>query len=556
MTEPNSLYRTLIRGSIEQITAFALGGSPGVEENSDGCYRDGRDKLMIPGTSLAGALIEAGARVFPRLITSDFEQSLLQGRITGKRLQAPKPGPKADSEAATFQSIWKFRNARLSSSETRTEWRQGVGIRQATGASAGQKKALYDFEVVPVGAAWGLFLEIDTYRGGAEAEALAVLALNEWVQGRGWLGRGPARGTGWFRLTIDTVLRLPRTHQVLEVWPDNTLPLDEALQAVQPLGALLTWSDAIKDARVATADWQQGTWHFLGIPILLGPGRGPEDYGWDVLQVGGHPAGELNPSLAGIQEPLSVRTSSDQSADWHGRNYKLPDAPFVSTQPTGKNSGQPFLPGGGIRGPLRHTASRLERSHDTAVRDPNRPDDPEAKRLRAEIDQRRTASGMVHDAEVRAMADVITELFGTEELCGRVLVSDAELTGPHFRVARVEHHAEDEFSAGVYGTSKFDRNVLSEGPMRFRIVLEAPNPGVLQSMARKLLPTLELARLGHMPLGGGKWRGAGWVSWTVGPLELSRAGGTNTIHEEDNATTHSLTERVERLFTWREPEHD
>ncbi len=57
-------YRTLIQASIVQTTALAVGGSS-PDGNPDACYRDGLGRLTIPGTGLAGALVETAARLFP-----------------------------------------------------------------------------------------------------------------------------------------------------------------------------------------------------------------------------------------------------------------------------------------------------------------------------------------------------------------------------------------------------------------------------------------------------------------------------------------------------------
>ena len=121
------------------------------------------------------------------------------------------------------------------------------------------------------------------------------------------------------------------------------------------------------------------------------------------------------------------------------------------------------------------------------------------------------------------MADDITKVFGAEELGGRILVRDAALAvsdggiTPHYVIARLEHHAEDEFTAGVYGGGKFDCDVLLEGRMDFQIVLEAPSLEDLQAMVQRVAPALELARPRQLPLGGGKWRGAGGCLGASGP---------------------------------------
>jgi len=113
-----------------------------------------------------------------------------------------------------------------------------------------------------------------------------------------------------------------------------------------------------------------------------------------VLQVGAHPSVALTSQQSDPLPPLSVadkyrgeREPSETGGSlehWRVVNdeFKLPDAPFVTTLAATAKTERPYLPGGGLRGPLRQTASRLQRARKepdgraTLVRDPNWKDDP------------------------------------------------------------------------------------------------------------------------------------------------------------------------------------
>ncbi|MFM9966014.1 MAG: RAMP superfamily CRISPR-associated protein [Planctomycetaceae bacterium] len=545
-----SLYRTLIVGRIEQCSALSVGGTPEVETGSDSCFRDGAGRLTIPGTSLAGALIETAARLFPSLVSDQPNSRLLGDQVTGKTTTIPQSKAR-DDQAEFVQSVWRLRNSHPvtvnGTADVATEWRQGVGIRQATGTTAQNKRALYDFEVVPTGTHWSFLLEIDTHRGGQVAEALAILTLNEWCESRGWLGRSAARGTGWIKLAKDglTVLRLPKTPDLIEAWPNNSAAnLSTLLARLVGAGAVNgDWSELLLESQVVAEErqWAGGQWHYLTIPVTLDVGKPTAaDFGWNVLQVAGYPCGDLTANAVTLVGPLSVADGDN----W--RESKTPDAPFVNTKPRG-GSVQPFLPGSGLRGSLRHTTSRLARGEQVAVRDPNWRDDPEAKALRQQLDEKRKQVRHLSDSDVRPLADELTKHFGSEELCGRVLVSDALLTNPNdFQLAQTEHHAEDEFTGGVYGSGKFDKQVLLTGQLQFRIVLEAATLDELQTLAQRLAPALELARLGHLPIGGGKWRGAGWVPWKFGSMQRTHAG--ESVDEQQDATRISIRSRLTEIL--------
>ncbi len=80
---------------------------------------------------------------------------------------------------------------------TQAEIRDGVGIDRDSGRAADGAK--YQFEVVPVGATFGLNLLV---QNASEAElGLLWIGLNAFEQGRVLLGGAKSRGLGWCKLT-------------------------------------------------------------------------------------------------------------------------------------------------------------------------------------------------------------------------------------------------------------------------------------------------------------------------------------------------------------------
>lgn len=209
----------------------------------------------------------------------------------------------------------------------------------------------------------------------------------------------------------------------------------------------------------------------------------------------------------GLLAPLGVSAETFRKEEYN------PDAPVVVTD-TGTES--PLLPGSSLRGPLRHAASRWRRSNVPNARvvdvhDPGRqerkPDEP---------------------------FDPIEELFGLTDHSARLLIRDGRLDGG-FRLAWLQHHAEDEFAGGVYGSGKFDRTAVLDGGFTVSLVLEVspydhmghpqdrPPERVLKELLEVLKP-LRLAELGMIPLGGGKWRGHGWLPWRFTRVTYGCAG--------------------------------
>ena len=115
-------------------------------------------------------------------------------------------------------------------------------------------------------------------------------------------------------------------------------------------------------------------------------------------------------------------------------------------------------------------------------------------------------------------------LFGHVEHSASLLVRDAYATGDDWVVARLQHHAGDEFAGGVFGAGKFDRMVLVEGEFAWKLVIEAKGEEAAGVLLGRLGRILRVAEAGHLPIGGAKWRGAGWTRWRIGRVRTGRAG--------------------------------
>lgn len=198
---------------------------------------------------------------------------------------------------------------------------------------------------------------------------------------------------------------------------------------------------------------------------------GPREdgYGIESLSIGGHASEELAASWdSHFLGPRGMdETRSREAFD--------PDFAVVTWEQNGGR--QPYIPGSSLRGPLRHAMSRLLKARG------------------------------VTDTEL------LDDIFGTTERSARLqrsarlLIRDAFLKedGEH-TFAWLQAHAEDEFTAGAYGSSKFDRIAVMQGTFEWKMVLEDLDKAVLEDLFR-------LAESGQIGIGGGQWRGHGWLRW-------------------------------------------
>ena len=497
-------YRTIFTGTLVQDSAFSAGGNQPHAAVDDPICKDGLDRFIIRGTTLAGALLTTAAKIFGTVSDS----------ISGKYYEKRDDATKAQNQERK-ESLWRLFNAHPQVSDGRgtpSDLRQGVKILAETGAA--EDEALFDMETLPRGTRWDFCMEVnifgdseETLSGVPSAESVAFAALKEWERGNLWLGRSVARGMGWMHLDNLRVYQLTTEH--VDLWPDSSKEPDKALAALQhteiPLDRFMA------DETHLT---HNGSWYYVQIPCSIRLGdRGSECYGLDALAVGGHSAS----SLALTWRKNHYLPIPGIKSGHPGKEFK-PDLGMAMTPPA-DNVGtlaqdglwEPFVPGSSIRGTLRQALSRILSME---------------ARTAGEAAEDSPGAGAKEGCDGYAE---IQKLFGTIEESSALLVQDAYIRNGQCTAVWLHHHAEDEFSGGVYGSSKFDRVALVQGEFHFKIVIEASAEGEAIEQFRCLDKALSLARQGRLPLGGGQWRGLGWPQWNIGPAILRRAGSSGEL---------------------------
>lgn len=365
------------------------------------------------------------------------------------------------------RSAWEFADATTMGVPC---LRAGVGIRQKTGARAGG--VLYDREVIPTGTTWQLSFRVDrsyTLDEGEFTEAEGILGYvlaEHWTKGRCWLGGGAARGLGWCHIDDLKAYRLDEASY--ETWVTSgrtTLPT--ALDKVPLVEPTRSWCFRTLDVNVVFGEYK--------------PEGNEPAWGLDMFAVGPHDT-----------ERAVQPTGDGQWAKpaW-ATNGNTPDA--LSTDRALLMEGdRPLLPGASVRGPLRHAFSRLQRAVGHEVKDPH------------------LVQGDVGEDDLAGKA------FGTVSKSSRILIRDARVEG-EWAAAKLHMHAEDEFSAGSYGSAKRDAVRMLQGTFPIRIVVEGATPEEVAPLVKLIDRQVALGTLGHLPVGGHKTRGAGAGRWQAKP---------------------------------------
>lgn len=487
-TADDKVYKTLISGTLVQLTAFSIGGRDSHTRVDSPVARDGMRRLTLRGSGIAGAFI-ASAR---RLAGGNVQPTVSAG-TPGEQTEARRQ-TKQDQEPALRlpESLWRFHTSHPEPDQDKApEVRAGVGIRQDTGAAANGLK--YEVETVPAGTRWPFLLEVDDYRNAdGSAAALALHVVEDWREVC-LLGRNVARGLGWMQLQDVQAIRLTASDALR--WPDASQSPRKAFAALaEEPGRLLdaTQLDEIRNQLPIAP-----------LPRLMGTGTvrihaapGESDWGLDTLSLGGSDAMRSLQDAA-LTALTKAHPSSEEGFD--------PDLVLAWTKRIGTERPEPFIPGSGLRGPMRHQLSWWLRSREQqTVHDPN------TVHGRSELAKR--IKDKQHDPRAP-----IEQLFGTGPHAGALLIADAELTEPWSddAVLLLEQHAEDEFTGGTFAEAKFNRLALVRGTFSFRFLIEAERAQQLPEFRRLLGILSDLGQDRQIPIGGANWRGHGWVRWKL-----------------------------------------
>lgn len=456
-------YRTIVFAEIVQESALAVGGNQPHGLVDTPLARDGNNRPVLRGSTLAGCFIATARRIagtLPRAITSDGNDGLIP-------------------------SAWRFAHAHPLAGDPTTAFFQHVSIDPRTGAA--KDDHLFSLEALPVGTRWNFELEIapapDTEF--ADLEALAAAVLAEWQRpGGARLGRGSRHGYGWCHLESIAIVRLD-TRQAAH-WPDALAPERSARE----------WIDALRAQGVCVLDLEQFRRQCGKAPALtnccvaelvghLEVGERQDEfghgYGLDTLSVGGHARMQLK------AQGFFSRVISPPAIPFRVEEF---DPDFaITAMPDANGQLTPYVPGASIRGVWRAALQRYFRAN----------------------------------GEDAARLD---ELFGTTEKAGRLSVADAVPVGDDWRLLWLQHVAIDELTGGAYASAKFDRLCIARARFVWRARIEADDDDHARHLAEPLLKLLHESGDGHLPLGGGIWRGHGHVRWQSEGLRVRALGAS------------------------------
>ncbi len=444
--------RYLFLGTLVQKSSASFGGQEAEGWVDAALCRDGKGRYTLRGEGQAGALLSLASKLFLQV------PNKLGGVMTRQ--------PSAWRTYTTHPQLDSF---------GKTELRQCVRIDQKTAAA--DDGALFDMETLPRSVRWPFLLELDTslLDKGEEDQAASITAhvLKAWANGYAWLGRGVARGLGWFKLENPLVLTLAEA----DVWPNafTASPFDYAAELAEgraePLARFIQ-----RQAIRPDGSWR---WRIYDLSLSF-DALDAEGYdGLGALSIGSHAGYDVAPSYPGDAVMFWPDGLAKPESHWE------PDR-FVAA--TGGESLLPYIPGASLRGPLWHRlAWWLKRQ---GWKDADR-------------ENFRKLFGYVEPAQGQEKAKAQSSA---------LLIRDA-YPDEGWRMALLQSHAEDEFSAGTYTTALYNRLAVLDAHFKTRVVLEARSEAELQVLEALFNPVRVLAEKGFVTVGGTSRHGFGRGRW-------------------------------------------
>ncbi len=450
-------YRTLVFAHLVQESALALGGNRPHEIVDLPLARDGLGRPVLRGTTLAGLFLSRARDRFESLPAV---------------LVSPQPEKNGDPLPP---SAWRFAHAHPCQ-DIHSAFYQHVSIDRRTGAA--RDDHLFDLEAIARGTVWDFQLELVPPKepnDWALVEGMAARVLEDWsIPGGIHIGHGSRHGYGWAHLEDLRMVRLYDDHWPL--WPDaleGPETGDAWVERFQASGVPILDLSAFVQQSEAFPERSQGRVTLTGtVEVGLRAEGFGAGYGVDSLSIGGH--ARLGLETAPLFERLVAPPQIPFSREAFDPDFTITLTPNTS------GTLEPYLPGASLRGVWR---AALER----------------------------------HLRATGGDFDPIEFLFGSTERAGALAVADGTLEGD-YRLLWQQHVAIDEFTGGAYGSNKFDRLALLQGRFRWRAVVTAPTQEEAEAQADYLRRLLITLGEGHLPLGGGIWRGHGHVRWQLDHL--------------------------------------
>ncbi len=489
---------------VQTKTALHVGTAAGANDVSDSLFRrDAQGQLVLPGTSIAGAIRSHLTRLTPAMIR--LAQRHICDALIGTEKQDEQGKPLACGciichLMGDIRPLNEIRdpnvpldkleqlNGRASrlivhdatiEEAKQTHIRDSVGIDRTTGAAARAASAKFDFETIPAETKFDIVLELED--ADEVDRYLLNLALYEWQEGRLSFGGNKSRGTG--------VLSLEKVERT-----------EFLLNNPSGLMAFLRRNSEQNNPTPYTITTPDRTYHDSYSPV-----------------------------------PSSVQCWLTIDFDLQAQGFFLTNDTTQATAEGYDHKSLLFLPGASLRGAIRSQAERIARTlvnlrvdnQDEFLKycpapnpfvtrgDKQNGIESSAARIRQGQGDLRKDQQIPLREDATAY-DLSEQLFGSVDWGSRLVVEDAPLAGePTWK--KLDFVAIDRFTGGAADGAKFDAYALWKPCFRCRLHLESPQNWEIGWLLYVLKDMMD----GRVPVGFGAAKGFGDVRLDKETLNLT-----------------------------------
>lgn len=478
--------RYLFEGSIILGDALHIGSGEGSERTDALVVRDGDGNFYIPGTGFLGIFRNAVEKVAPFM--DGFSSCQSKDNCEDKKPDEVCDTCKLFGYGGKGGKVSKviFSNCTLDSAINISEIRDGVSIERISETAVPERRAKFDYEVIPKGSKFDFRIEI--LNPTARDKKLLSIGFNEFQKGYTGIGAKTSIGLGDFDLSIDSVFEL-NTANFMQL---KEYILDENYKGIEIPNPLSGWSEGVNIDREKTKNEEE-----RNIPNVC-------SIKYKLLFTEPFLIKSGDPSMPGSEEL---------------------DARFITTTCWNENGWveKPYLIGSSLKGVYRSRCEKIVRTLGGSACDPQARGKKEklescGEKLREKEKQEKKT---LPAEEIYKQSCLACRLFGSNQMRSRIRVSSA-FSNCEIPMKKMDYVAIDRFTGGAAEGKKFDSQVALNGEFNGKIVLnnfEIWQLGLLAYLFKDLY--LEDVRIGY-----GKYKGYGKCKAVVTDVEIACLPGS------------------------------
>jgi CRISPR/Cas system CSM-associated protein Csm3 (group 7 of RAMP superfamily) len=460
------MIRYLFEGGIILKEALHIGSGEGSERTDAPVVRDGDGNSYIPGTSFLGIFRNAVEKIAPYI--EDFSSCKSKGNCEKKKSNEVCDTCKLFGYGSKVSKVI-FSNCTRDRDINISEIRDGVSIERISETAVPERRAKFDYEVIPKGTKFNFWIEL--LNPTDRDKMLFSLGFNELQNGYTGIGAKTSIGLGDFNFSIGSVFKLD-TSKFTQL---EDYIVDVNYKGIEIPNPLSQWRERVTIGLGETKDEEEHNIpNFCSIryklifeePFLIKSG---------------------DPSMPGPEEL---------------------DARFITTTCWHENSWveKPYLIGSSLKGVYRSRCEKIVRTLDGFACDPQENGG----------DLKSCGKKWKEGDDIYEKSCLVCRLFGSTSMKSRIRILSA-YSNCEIPMKKMDYVAIDRFTCGAAEGKKFNSQIALNGEFNGEIVLnnfEIWQLGLLAYLFKDLY--LEDVRVGY-----GKYKGYGKCKAVLTDVEIA-----------------------------------